>query len=124
MENIKEDHEDEEISHTTAREIMEHLTDPAKGVKYSMPNMGGKVAGTAPTNINAYSDGSLKHTKGHFWQVGGAGVWWPDRSKEDLSEEEKNFAQFETLKSRSTSSIMNQERGGRVSCFGTPSTQG
>ena len=25
-------------------------------------------------------------------------MWWPDRSKEDLSEEEKNFAQFETYK--------------------------
>ena len=62
-----------------------------------LPKMGAKVGGIAPNKPNAYSDGSLKHNKGHFWQVGGAGVWWPGRSKETLTKEEKGVAEYEEV---------------------------
>ena len=94
MEWIQQGEEELEQSRMTAREVMESITAEEHEGILTMPKMGGKVEGTAPKNINAYSDGSLKHTKGHFWQVGGAGVWWPGRKEDSLSPEEKRYAQY------------------------------
>ena len=46
---------------------------------------------SAPANINVYSDGSWKHPLVYYFSIGGAGVWWPGRTRrlcmaeEDLS---------------------------------------
>ena len=77
----------------TAREVMEILAGKEEGDGLYMPEMGSKVEGTAPKKPNVYSDGSLKNTKGYFWQVGGAGVWWPGRAIETLNEEERRIGQ-------------------------------
>ena len=38
-----------------------------------------------PEEPNVYSDGSLKNPGvGPHWMIGGIGVWWPGRAKEDL----------------------------------------
>ena len=42
-----------------------------------------------PEEPNAFADGSLKQSKGSCWQTGGAGVWHPERSEDDLNEEEQ-----------------------------------
>ena len=78
----------------TAREIMVVVTAKDDDANYSMPRIKQKIQGTAPKEINAYSDGSLKNTTGLFWHVGGAGVWWPGRKTETLSVEEKGFAKY------------------------------
>ena len=83
------------MNNLTAREWMETLT--ARGKGDTMPSVKAPVDGEAPADPNAFSDGSLKHTKGLFWGVGGAGVWWPDRSAATLGEEEKRFTEYEEL---------------------------
>ena len=65
------------------------------GVRQIMPTLSRRLVGTAPNNPNVFCDGSLKNTKGYFWQVGGAGVWWPDRAIATISEEEKEISEFE-----------------------------
>ena len=71
----------------TAREYMQYHTnavgcdqlpppDPVANRNKWDSHQGGPI----PTQPNVYSDGSLKHPRGIFWQVGGAGVWWPKRS--------------------------------------------
>ena len=72
-----------------------------------MPDVKGKVEGKAPAEPNAFSDGSLKNTKGLFWGVGGAGVWWPGRAANTLSEEEKQYTEYKEEKSQK--SIFNPE---------------
>ena len=59
----------------TAREVMENLTAKEEGVTHRMPKVISKPIGQAPEEPNAYSDGSLKNTKGVHWGIGGAGVW-------------------------------------------------
>ena len=87
--------EREGTSNITARGLMEKLTEKKEeGGSYLMPTMGNKVAGTAPKRPNVYSDGSFKNTRGHFWQVGGAGVWWPGRGILTITEEERSIAEF------------------------------
>ena len=36
----------------------------------------------APGDINCYSDGSLLHSRGEAWKIGGVGCWWPKRTHE------------------------------------------
>ena len=59
-----------------------------------VPNVADKVEGEAPNKPNAFSDGSLKNTKGPFWHLGGAGVWWPERKAESVTEQEKRIAEY------------------------------
>ena len=69
----------------TAREIMEAMM--AQGRKDGMirPSVKKRIQERAPAKPNAFSDGSLRNTQGHFWQLGGAGVWHPVRELEDLA---------------------------------------
>ena len=112
VERIQEREEEYEVSFLTAREVMEGLTAHENGEECTMPKMGRNVEGAAPKGINAYSDGSLKHTKGHFWQVGGAGVWWPGRSKESLSQEEKEVRPVQRLQ-RTGGHLQPRSHGGK-----------
>ena len=77
----------------TAREAMEDQIAPEEDVPYYMPTVKKKVEEPAPPKPNGYSDGSLKNNKGLFWAVGGAGVWWPNRSLESLTPDEKKIAE-------------------------------
>ena len=81
----------------TAREVMEKPTAKEVGVLHVMPKMGCTVSGTAPKYPNAFSDGSLKNTRGYFWMVGGAGVWWPGRKLDTLNEEEKSITEYKEV---------------------------
>ena len=51
----------------------------------------------APEEPNVYSDGSLKQNKSYFWQTGGAGVFWPRRKPEELTDYEKTYTEQEQL---------------------------
>ena len=42
-----------------------------------------------------YSDGSVKQNKSYIGQTGGAGVWCPKSKLEDITEGEKEFAEYE-----------------------------
>ena len=88
---------DNPVENFTAREMMEQLLAKEEGVRYQMPEAGPVQVTEMPENPNSYSDGSLKHNKGVFWGVGGAGVWWPGRRAEDLGQEERKFAEYEEL---------------------------
>eukprot|EP00973_Karenia_brevis_P066092 9188485-Karenia_brevis.AAC.1 len=48
-----------------------------------------------PATPNVYTDGSLKHARGHWFSLGGAGVWWPDRDRQlsPLTEAEAKYAE-------------------------------
>ena len=72
------------ISHTGKCQLPLH--DCASIVK---PKIEQRVDEEAPEEPNAYSDGSLKNVKGPFWHLGGAGVWWPNRKEEQLTNDEK-----------------------------------
>ena len=82
----------------TARELMERLTAKEAGEERFMPTIETRVEGTAPKYPNVYSDGSLKNTKGYFWLVGGAGVWWPGRKIGTITQAEKGIAEFKEHK--------------------------
>ena len=73
---------------------MEHLTTKDAGVRRLMPKMCGRVEGTAPKHPNVFSDGSLKSTRGFFWMVRGARVWWPARDLSTITKEENEFVEF------------------------------
>jgi hypothetical protein len=47
-----------------------------------------------PEQINAFSDGSWKHPRVFYFSLGGAGVWWPNRSHR-LSDPEHELAMCE-----------------------------
>ena len=38
----------------------------------------------APEKINVFSDGSVKNPHVAYWMTGGIGVYWPERSLEDI----------------------------------------
>ena len=44
-----------------------------------------------PEEPDAFADGSLRQSKGACWQTGGAGVWIPGRTMEDINEQEKKY---------------------------------
>ena len=44
---------------------------------------------------NVFSDGSLKQNRCYFWQTGGAGVFWPQRTIEQVTEDEKKYTDYE-----------------------------
>ena len=46
---------------------------------------------------NVYSDGNVKQIKSTQWQIGGVGVWWPDRkiATDPLEENEIRFMDSE-----------------------------
>ena len=46
------------------------MTKGEEGEEMVRPKIKEKVQGIAPQEPNAYSDGSLKNTKGYFWQLG------------------------------------------------------
>ena len=55
------------------------------------------VEGKPPDKPNVYSDGSVKNPKSTHWQIGGVGVWWPDRriTTELLEQNEIRFMNSE-----------------------------
>ena len=77
-----------------AREGMAAIAKMEEGEETIKPKISQRVKGEAPEKPNVYSDGSLKNTKGYFWQLGGAGVWWPGRKAEDLTQEEESIAEY------------------------------
>ena len=82
--------EGEGAASTTAREVMEHLTKPA--ADSFMPTIKRRIHDAAPDKPNGYSDGSLKNVRGMFWSVGGAGVWWPNRTIDSITVDEATIA--------------------------------
>ena len=54
-----------------ARELMEALTAKSEKEEGIKPKIEKRIEGQAPPKPNVFSDGSLKNTKGHFWQLGG-----------------------------------------------------
>ena len=78
----------------TAREIMEALMKEGDKEEKCKPRVRERAHEEAPLKPNAFSDGSLTNTKGHFWQLGGAGVWRPIREICDLTKEEQDVAEF------------------------------
>ena len=58
-----------------------------------VPNIAVPVQGEAPVEPNAFSDGSFKNTKGPFWHLGGAGVWWVNREAKDMTEQERRIVE-------------------------------
>ena len=47
---------------------------------------------TAPKDINVYTDGSLQTPGNHLYSLGGAGVWWPARADQTISDAEVDVA--------------------------------
>ena len=82
VDNFRNEQATNRPENVTAREVMELLTAKEEGAKYRMPKVDTKPQGEVPETPNAFSDGSLKHNKGAFWGVGGAGVGWLDRGVE------------------------------------------
>ena len=78
----------------TAREIMVALTRNNDGEEEVVPHITVPVQGEAPEELNAFSDGSLKNTKGPFWHLGGAGVWWVNREAKDMTEQESRIVEY------------------------------
>ena len=70
---------------------MEHLTKPA--ADSFMPTIKRRIHDAAPDKPNGYSDGSLKNVRGMFWSVGGAGVWWPNRTIDSITVDEATIAE-------------------------------
>ena len=56
-----------------------------------------KVEDRVPERPNVYSDGSLKQNKCYFWQTGGAGVFWPGRKMDQLTEDEATYTEREQI---------------------------
>ena len=48
-----------------------------------------------PKKPHVYSDGSLKENKCYFWQTGGAGVFWPGRSMDQITKDEAIYTEHE-----------------------------
>ena len=46
---------------------------------------------TAPKDINVYTDGSLQTPGNHLYSLGGAGVWWPARADQTISDAEADI---------------------------------
>ena len=60
-----------------AREVMQVQLQPAKGCEeLPTPEC---VEEEPPMKPNVFSDGSVKNPRSTHWQIGGVGVWWPDR---------------------------------------------
>ena len=91
MEQIEGTGEGQDIP---AREVMVAMTKGEEGEEMVRPKIKEQVQGIAPQEPNAYSDGSLKNTKGYFWQLGGAGVWWPNRVESEVTQEEMKIAEY------------------------------
>ena len=56
-----------------------------------------KTKGKPPARPNVYSDGSVHNPKDQNLQERGVGVYWPERTEENLpvTESEKVFSMFE-----------------------------
>ena len=78
-----------------ARQLTQCLTSN-DGEKHALP-LPARCSEKAPDNINCYGDGSLLHTKGGCWKIGGAGVWWPER-EEAPNEAEQLYMKWEQHK--------------------------
>ena len=61
----------------TAREYIQYKDDEGGNSKLPTP---GKEEDNAPEDINVYTDGSLHNPTSRHWQVGGMGIFWPDRT--------------------------------------------
>ena len=85
--------ETEGAGEITAREVMVALTRKPEDEEAVQPKIKEKVEGRAPESPNVFSDGSLKNIKGPFWHLGGAGVWWPGRTAEQLTSEEDRITE-------------------------------
>ena len=88
-------HKLNEEAECTAREVMQSTLEQRKGSQ-TLPAPQ-RTKGKPPTRPNVYSDGSGHNPKDQNWQVGGIGVYWPDRTEENLpaTEPEKVFTNFE-----------------------------
>ena len=66
---------------TKAREVMQYRLQP-KGW-HDLPNPKW-IDEESPEKPNVYSDGSVKNPRSAFCQIGGVGVWWPNRKIETM----------------------------------------
>ena len=85
-------YETEGAENIAAREIMVALTKKEEDEEEVIPSIAEQFEGEAPVLPNVFSDGSVKNTKGPFWHLGGAGVWWPERKAESITEQEKKIS--------------------------------
>jgi len=78
----------------TAREYIQYKVDEGGKEKLPMPR---RQAGKAPEDINVYTDGSLQNPTSRHWQVGGMGIYWPDRkfTEHPLEEHEAKYTDSE-----------------------------
>ena len=78
----------------TAREYIQYKDDEGGTEKPPMPM---KQDGEAPEDISVYTYGSLQNPTSRRWQVGGLGIFWPDRnlSEQPLEEYEIRYTDSE-----------------------------
>ena len=74
----------------TAREYIQYKVDEGGETKLSAPQ---SEEGTVPEKPNVYTDGSLHNPTSRHWQVGGMGIFWPERElqKEPLEQHEMMY---------------------------------
>ena len=76
-----------------ARQVMQSLRSDRGSLKdFPCPVACSEIA---PAKPNVYTDGALKNSKGDWFSLGGAGVWWPGRklSEKPLTEAEERYTQ-------------------------------
>ena len=80
----------------TARECMQGAT--ARTDKMTKLPLPPRINGTPPDQPNGYTDGSYVNPTGHFWSLGGVGVWWPKRETADgIAQAEEAYTHVEQL---------------------------
>ena len=73
-----------------AREAMQAQLVQKEGVTLRKPQW---TDDKPPPHPNVYSDGSVHNPRSTHWQIGGVGIWWPERklTEEPLNENEENI---------------------------------
>ena len=76
----------------TAREYVQYKVD--EGGKGELPDPE-REEGVPPEDPNTYTDGSLHNPTSRHWQVGGMGIFWPDRclKEEPMEDHELQYLQ-------------------------------
>ena len=101
----------------TAREVMQYLAE--QGHRDNARWEDEQVSEEPPAEPNVYTDGSLTNPDSWCWQVGGLGVWWPDRQlqQEPLTQKESTYADVEQkCHGVSMANIFTDLRGSSTRC--------
>ena len=64
----------------TAREVMQNLV--SQGDRCNAPINNKRIEQLPPPEPNVFPDGSVINPRSLHWQIGGMGLWWPDRNED------------------------------------------